>query len=328
VAIAATAVAAGCGGGGGEPAKPATPEEVTTSMRRAFPASVTPWRPVGRRLSPVLDADLSVRGSLDGGRVAGVAAEGFWVATGAGGWSIAPRGASRAVARPLARRRVALFANLAEGIDLVVRPTPAGVATFTQFRSGASHSIRWRLALPGDERVARLPKGGAGVFAPSMQLEPRATLRTSPPHNPAASRPGVPPFSDRLGGAYSPRSRDRLAATASAPLALDARGRRVRSSLAVRGDDVTLAVDPGSAPTPVVARVDWIPSGALGNGWFAYGVAAALRRSRYAIEGKRIPGVGCASEEKGELGLDEVQVTRQVAARDSECVSLVEQGTP
>jgi len=296
-------------------------------MRRAFPASVAPWQPAGRRLSPVLDASLSVRGSLDGGRVAGVASEGFWLATGAGRWSIVPRGASRAAARPVARRQVALLANLAEGIDLAVRPTPAGVATFTQFRAGAAHSIRWRLSLPGDERVARLPKGGAGVFAPSAQLEPRATLRTSPRRNPAA-RPGVPPLSDRLGGAYSPHTGDRLAATASAPLALDARRRGVRSSLAVRGDDVTLTVDPGGAPTPVVARIDWIPSGALGNGWFAYGVGAALRRSRYAIEGKRIPGVGCASEEKGEIGSGEVQVTRQVAARDGGCVSLVEQGAP
>lgn len=330
--VAAAALVISCGGDGDEePVRPTSAEDAAASMGRVLPAAVALWKPPGPGLSPDLDASLRVRKSLEGGAVDRVASNGFWLATGAGRWSILPRGASRTAARTATRRQVALFANAAEGIDLAVRPTPVGASTFVHFRAGASHSFRWRLSLPGDERVVRLPKGGAGIFAPSVQLEPRATTRTTAPRNRAAERPHVGPLSDELGGAYAPRTGpdNRLAATVSAPLGLDRRRRRVRTSLAVRGDEVTLTIDPaGNPPFPVVVRVDWMPAGPLGNGWFVYGVPTALRRSRYALEGKRIPGVGCASEERGEIGSGEVQVTRQVAARGGGCVSLVENGAP
>jgi hypothetical protein len=103
----------------------------------------------------------------------------------------------------------------------------------------------------------------------------------------------------------------------------------VPRSVEADNDTVTLEVKPPApAAFPVGARIEWMPAGELGNGWFAYGVDRALRRSTYSIEGRSIDGLGCASEEHGELGSGEVEISRQVAAREGGCPSLIETGVP
>ncbi len=120
-----------------------------------------------------------------------------------------------------------------------------------------------------------------------------------------------------------------MVAVVSAPLVLDARRHRVGARLRISGDRVELAVEKvAEGGEPLVARIDLAPTGDLGNGWFAYGAARALRTSSYSIEGKRIRGLGCATTEQGQLDSGEEEESRQLAVAPDRCRSLIERGTP
>jgi hypothetical protein len=333
VLAAAVLTLAACGG-----TKPprVSPSEAAVRLEHVFPEAGEPSGQVGRDIRPTFvrnGQELSVRSALVGGGVARRAKSGFWLASGAGRMRAVPAepGDDANEARVIARGDAALFANAAPGIDLLLHPGPAGMDTFIQFREASAKTFSWRINLPGIERLKRLAKGGVGVLVPSGQAEPRATGRTAPARNDAASRPSISPLSGKLGGAWSPSigSGRRLVARLSAPLALDGRGRGIPSSIEVERSRLVLTVEPDrSASFPVVGRIDWHPTGELGNGWFAYGVDRPLRRSTYSIEGRRIPGLGCASVEKGELASGKEEVSRQVAARKGGCPSLDERGSP
>jgi hypothetical protein len=193
--------------------------------------------------------------------------------------------------RLLARSQGVLFAAPEAGF--LVRAAPAGFTLLSDLPRRDT-PMRFEFDLPQGARLRVQPKGGVGVLV----------------RGPA----GVPSPSLPEGQG--------VAATLSAPLAVDAGGRKVRASLRVDGKAVVL-----ETKAPVVARLELIPSGELGGGWFAYGVSRALRRSRYTLEGKMIEGL-CASEEGGALKPGEVEVSWQVAARRGGCPSLVETGSP
>lgn len=273
-------------------------QHAASGLQRAFPAALSEPTPVSRSIHPLLvpsGSDLMLSGSLARGGVASNSSSGMWLESAAGRMGLVPDlGDNPSEAGVVAGSAAALFASTA-GADMLVRAAPAGFTIFVQLRE---EGARATLALDhsGEARLQSLPKGNVGVL-----------LRNAG----AVRSPSLP-------------AGEGVAATISAPFALDARGRKVRASLGVDGNRLSLDLQPDNSPTfPVVARLEWIPSGELGGGWFAYGVDQARRRSRYTVEGKRIEGL-CAEEEHGVLGEGEVEISRQVAANEGGCASLVE----
>ncbi len=249
------------------------------------------------------------------------------LATGAGALTVAPRehGPSPAVLRPARGPNVAVIA----GAGLVVRTAPVGLTTFLGLVGTGRDMPSWELELPGDERLVATGHGGAAVVAPARQTVPRATESSRAPNNPRAG--SASPLSDRIGGAPSRALNrgERVVAVVSAPLVLDARRHRVGARLRISSDRVEIAIERmAEAAKPVAARIDWAPTGDLGNGWFAYGAARALRTSSYSIEGKRIRGLGCATTEQGQLDSGEEEESRQLAVAPDRCRSLIERGAP
>ena len=299
-ALAAVAgLVAGCGGEERPPA--ADPARTTDMLARVFPGSLTRARPVAPGLRPAFrdrGPTLALTGSLARGRVS--ERDGAFVLDTPGGPLRASLEDGVALsARLLAGRQAALLTGAAPDTDVVVRAAPAGYTTYVVVRRPADEAaFAWRIEPPEGGRVEALAKGNAGVILAGGDA--------------GAPAPG--------GG--------RVVATVSAALALDARGRRLKASLSAQGGSLRLRLGTSDgAPFPVAARLEWIPSGELGGGWFAYGVPRALRRSTYRMSGKRIEGL-CAEEEQGSLGPGEVEVSRQVASRARSCRSLVETGTP
>jgi hypothetical protein len=288
----AVSALAGCGGND-------TPEEspapVQRQMERAFPTLLGESAPVSSSIRPRLapaGGELALRGSLAEGAVARGRSGGLWLQSAAGRLRLtAQLGEDPSEGRLLAGSQAVLFA--APDAGPLVRAAPAGFTLLSDLPKKDT-PMRFELDLPRGGRLRALPKGGVGVLVRGPGGVPSRSL-------PAGQ--GV-------------------AATLSAPLAIDADGRKVRASMGVDGKGVVL-----ETKAPAVARLELIPSGELGGGWFAYGVSHALRRSRYALEGKMIEGL-CASEEGGALKPGEVEVSRQVAARQGGCPSLVETGSP
>lgn len=193
----------------------------------------------------------------------------------------------------------AVFAGR-EGADLGLRETPVGVRSYVQLRG--SRSFSWTLSLPGAERVVRLRDGGLGLLAPARRVGNRGS-----------SSPALP-------------RGWRLVATASAPAARDSAGRRVRSALRAKGDEVTLRVARASAP--VVARMAWAPTGDVGGGWWGYGADKPLESTTWSVQrGKRTRSGGCGYTERGTLAPGEIEEARDAAVSKRGCRALVETGS-
>jgi hypothetical protein len=181
--------------------------------------------------------------------------------------------------RPLASRTVSgahyatSFRGATSRVDVGARETPLGFRSYLQFRDRRRRTFSWDLSLPGRERLLLLSDGVVGVLAPAAETFSQARA------SPRVLRPGDDTAGARALGGVSATglpSGWRLVATVSAPSALDIRGREVPSSLTKPdGDRLTLRVGRGGSG-PVVARMNWSPTGDLGNGWWSHGAERPL----------------------------------------------------
>jgi len=185
--------------------------------------------------------------------------------------------------------------------------------------------------LPGGERLIELPEGGVGVIAPSDQLSRSANgsdVRQGDGASPAQKN--IPALSGKLGGAYSPAipAGYRLVATVSAPLTVDRHDRTVPSAVNIDGDSVRLVVKrDASSSVPLATRLEWIPAGNLGDGWFAYSVDRPLKNSSYVLQrGQRLKKLGCGFADRGTIREGVEEASRQIALRRNSCLTLVERG--
>jgi hypothetical protein len=276
------------------------PQQVQSELGRVFPTAVSNPASISASIRPVLapaGTELSLSGSLARGGVARDPTDGLWLETAAGQIRLAPVADNLSPAQLVAGSAAVLFEGEA-GMDMLVRASPAGFTIYMQ-QAQERARVGFALVLPDGARFQLLPKGNVGILV----RDPRAVPSPSLPKGEGVS------------------------ATISEPVVLDSRGRRVRAAFDVDGKRVRLDLHPDEAPPfPVVARLDWIPSGDLGGGWFAFGVDRSLSRSRYALQGEPIDGL-CAEEERGILEEGEVEISRQVAVSEAGCPSLVETGS-
>lgn len=134
--------------------------EVLARSASTFPAKVA-------RPSVLADAGGYRATGIDGtGRIARAARDGFSLSNGADTVAIRPLGVTRgASAAKVVNGDALVYANTGTAADTVVRPTAAGIETYTQVRSeSASEYYTWAVTLAPGQQLRLTKDGGAGVF--------------------------------------------------------------------------------------------------------------------------------------------------------------------
>lgn len=136
----------------------------------------------GQTVSPTLAPsanDFVISQSLVDGTVDGNAASGFAIETNEGPISMAPVAAAGASNARIENADSAVYSNVANETDLLVRPRPFGITAAEQLRSASSpHSQEWQLDLgPGQTLEMSL---NDGIQITGANGEPIALM--SPPH--------------------------------------------------------------------------------------------------------------------------------------------------
>ena len=155
-----------------------------------------------------------------------------------------------------------VFGDTGDGADTVIRPSAAGLETFTQIRDAAAPAdYSWRLELAPGERLEVLSDGSVAVLTdrpddpaprePGLGEAPEeiATQLADPAAQMAATREDLTSAQRRSDG--------RLVAHVSAPVAWDANDEPVPASLSVDDDVVTMTVEHSGAAYPVQADPVW-----------------------------------------------------------------------
>ncbi|MDQ3934088.1 MAG: hypothetical protein M3340_05595 [Actinomycetota bacterium] len=222
-------------------------------LARALPPAVEPSsgaRVDGQVVSPTLTQvgdHLSAIGALGNQTISLDPTEGFALDTSAGAVTLAPVWAEPGSSAALVNGDSALFTDVQSGLDALLRPTAAGVATVLQVDDAlASTTFAWSVTAPRGESLRALDDGGVAVVATDSGGETvDAPVSTSGIDEPETlADPGDQYAEARTEVASADAETDeRLLAVIHAPEAQDAAGRPVPTRLEVDGDVVKVVVD-------------------------------------------------------------------------------------
>lgn len=203
------------------PSEAVSPTEATDLLEQTFPVAVAPVR--ATRLDPEGDA-LAVEVTQTGDRIATIGRDprdGFTLQTGSEPLGITPADVGPVASQAhVVAKDVAVFANTSQATDTAIRPAGPGIETFTQARSAASpQEFSWNVSVGPNEGLVSTEQGGIAVQGPDGNVR----------------------------------------ASVSPPLAVDAGGNLVPTSLRAEGETVVLRVEhqSGSVQYPVVADPIW-----------------------------------------------------------------------
>ncbi|HEX8065856.1 MAG TPA: hypothetical protein VF520_04945 [Thermoleophilaceae bacterium] len=229
---------------------------------------------VSPSLSPVGD-HLTAFGTLGAPTIATVPARGFVLDSARGPVQIAPAWTAAAAAPPgaLLDGAAAVFPGVAAGVDALLRPTAAGVATLLRLDGTlAAQSYSWTVATPVEHRVRLLSDGSAAVVAQaSGPAAGSGAARATAIDDDDVNDPGDQ-YADARAAERAAESElhgaDVLAIVAP-PRAEDSKGRAIPTHLEVAGDVVTLVVEHrrGTTSYGAVAELDVSNPDAIDRPW-------------------------------------------------------------
>jgi hypothetical protein len=247
---------------GGPPA--ASAQRAADSFERALPgvATIDGYDLLeGQRVAPFLTSvgdHLSTVGAMGAPTIAKDAARGFELDTRHGALRVAPTWVSSAPAEAgVAGDSAAVFPAVVAGIDLLVRPTAVGIASYVGVADQlAAKDLSWTVALARGAKLRELSDGGIAVVT-EPQGDRGATGARERRAKVAAPDPRAQ-YDDaraRNGGARA-EAKGEVVAVIHPPQAHDAAGGALPARLDAHGDSFTLRLEHRRAIAyPVVAAV-------------------------------------------------------------------------